>query len=199
MRDAKTESGGPGRPRSEAAREAVLRAAWTLLAERPLGTITVAEIARRSRVSKPTIYKWWPTKAALAVEAFFAFTALETPFPQAKSAALRLRRQLESLVAFYGGKAGEIVADIVSQGRTDPDTLEYFREHYLALRRGEARGILEEGIRNGEFAEDLDPEVALDMLYGPVYYRLLFAHAPLDKRFARKLADRALEAFRQRP
>ncbi len=192
----------PGRPRSEAARTAVLEATWKLLHRETLGNISMTEIARRSGISKPTIYKWWPTKAALAAETFFTYTSLETPFPQGRSAAMRLRAQLESLVAFYNGDAGKIVRDIIShassEAHSDTDTLKNFRERYLAKRRAEARTILTEGIQRGEFEHNLDCEMALDMLYGPIYYRLLIEHGPLDAQFAADLAQHVLDAIRCR-
>lgn len=189
---------GPGRPRSEAARSAVLEAAWDLLQRQALDSVSIMDIARQSGVSKPTIYKWWPTKAAVAAEAFFEFTSLETPFPKGSTAAIRLRRQIESLVEFYRGNPGKIVGDIISQGRADPETLESFKERYLAKRRGEARRILVEGVEHGEFEKDLDTEMALDMLYGPIYYRLLVTHGSLDREFARSLVDHVLDAIRHR-
>lgn len=193
-----TNTNGPGRPRSEAARSAVLSATWELLQQAPLDTVSIVDIAKRSGVSKPTIYKWWPTKAAVAVEAFFKFMSVETPFPQGETAALRLRRQMESMMDFYSGDAGKVVGDIISQGRSDPDTLANFKDRYLSKRRAEAGKIIHEGIAKGEFEKNLDTDMALDMLYGPIYYRLLVTDGPLDADFATALMDHVLDAIRYR-
>lgn len=193
-----TANNGPGRPRSEVARAAVLAATWALLERQPLDAVSIVDIARRSGVSKPTIYKWWPNKAAVAAEAFFEFMSVETPFPRGATAAIRLRRQIESLVDFYSGDAGKVVGDIISQGRSDPDMLENFKDRYLSRRRAEARKILEQGVEHGDFEENLDTDMALDMLYGPIYYRLLVTDGALDKKFAKALMDHVLDAIRYR-
>ena len=188
----------PGRPRSEAAREAVLTATWRLLAAHNLDKISVTEIARHSGVSKPTIYKWWSSKAALAADAFFSFASLESPCPRGRSAATRLKNQINSLVSFYDGDAGRIVRDIIAHGPSDPDTLRSFRRDYLEKRRAQGGLILQHGIDRGEFAEGLNVETALDMLYGPIYYRLLVEHAPLDQSFAASLVAYVLAAISHR-
>jgi hypothetical protein len=96
---------------------------------------------------------------------------------------------MRRLTEAFSGKIGHTVAVLIAEGQADPELAEALRSRWLSVRRTEARKILELGIECGELREDLDPEVAVDILYGPIYYRLLVGHAPLDEKFADALAD----------
>jgi hypothetical protein len=96
---------------------------------------------------------------------------------------------MRRLTEAFGGRMGRTVAALIAEGQADPELAEALRLRWLSVRRAEAREILELGIERGELREDLDLEVAVDVLYGPIYYRLLVGHAPLDADFADALAD----------
>lgn len=194
-----SEDRAPGRPRSRAAEQAVLKATWSLLKQRPLQDLTIAEIARESGVSKPTIYKWWESKAAIAIDAFFAGSRPQIEFTEHESAAVALQEQVLALVRFYRGETGRIVTDLLAEGRRDPKLLEYFREGFLKRRREAARRVIERGIAQGELDPELDIELALDLIYGPVYHRLVWGHHPLSERFGRAIVAQALRGLQIRP
>jgi hypothetical protein len=78
---------------------------------------------------------------------------------------------------------GQIVATVIGAGQSEPEILEAFRAHWIEPRRVEARRLLRQAIKNGEIRADLDPDTVLDLLYGPLYLRLLLKHAPLDENF----------------
>jgi hypothetical protein len=101
---------------------------------------------------------------------------------------------MQSLVAAFSGEYGRIVSQIIAEGQADPETLASYRERFIAHRRKVARAILQRGKQSGEFAPDLDPELALDILYGAIYFRLLVKHQPLDQQFAEALPKWALKA-----
>jgi AcrR family transcriptional regulator len=179
----------PGRPRSERARRAILRAANELLEGEGFAAVTVEAIAERAGVSKATVYRGWPNKAAVVMDGFFSTVSSEVPFPHTGHAREDIRLHMRRLTEAFSGKIGRTVAVLIAEGQADPELAEALRSRWLSVRRTEARKILELGIECGELREDLDPEVAVDILYGPIYYRLLVGHAPLDENFADALAD----------
>ena len=179
----------PGRPRSERARRAILQAANELLESEGFAAATVEAIAERAGVSKATVYRWWPNKAAVVMDGFFSTVSSEVPFPHTGHAREDIRLHMRRLTEAFSGKIGHTVAVLIAEGQADPELAEALRSRWLSVRRTEARKILELGIECGELREDLDPEVAVDILYGPIYYRLLVGHAPLDENFADALAN----------
>jgi AcrR family transcriptional regulator len=179
----------PGRPRSERARRAILQAANELLEGEGFAAVTVEAIAERAGVSKATVYRWWPNKAAVVMDGFLSTVSSEVPFPHTGHAREDIRLHMRRLTEAFGGKIGRTVAALIAEGQTDPELAEALRSRWLSVRRAEAWEILELGIERGELREDLDLEVAVDVLYGPIYYRMLVGHAPLDDDFADALAD----------
>jgi AcrR family transcriptional regulator len=179
----------PGRPRSERARRAILQAANELLDGEGFAAVTVEAIAERAGVSKATVYRWWPNRAAVVMDGFLSIVSSEVPFPHTGHAREDIRIHMRRLAEAFSGKIGRTVAALIAEGQSDPELAEALRSRWLSVRRAEAREILELGIERGELREDLDPEVAVDVLYGPIYYRMLVGHAPLDDDFADALAD----------
>jgi AcrR family transcriptional regulator len=179
----------PGRPRSERARRAILQAANELLESEGFTAVTVEKIAERAGVSKATVYRWWPNRAAVVMDGFLSTVSSEVPFPHTGHAREDIRLHMRRLTEALSGKIGQTVAALIAEGQADPELAEALRSRWLSVRRAEAREILELGIERGELREDLDPEVAVDILYGPIYYRLLVAHAPVDEDFAGILAE----------
>jgi AcrR family transcriptional regulator len=191
-----------GRPRDEAARAAILRSANTILEKKGIGGFTIEAVAARAGVAKTTIYRWWPSKGALAMAGFLAETAPKTPYPNTGSALVDLISQLRRVAAVYGGKTGRVLAAILAEGQRDPNTIAAFIEGYARPRREEAKAILSAGIERGELRAEIDLEATLDALYGPIYYRLLVPLAPLDPEWAETMATHVffgLLTFRPTP
>jgi AcrR family transcriptional regulator len=189
----------PGRPRSERAHRAILRAANELLESDGFAAVTVEAIAERAGVSKATIYRWWPNRAAVVMDGFLSIVSSEVPFPHTGHAREDIRIHMRRLAEAFGGKMGRTVAALIAEGQADPELAEALRSRWLSIRRTEAREILELGIERGELRDDIDPEVAVDVLYGPIYYRMLVGHAPLDGDFADALADHAFAGLAVSP
>jgi AcrR family transcriptional regulator len=179
----------PGRPRSERARRAILQAANELLESEGFAALTVEAIAERAGVSKATVYRWWPNKAAVVMDGFLSTVSSEVPFPHTGHAREDIRLHMRRLTKALGGKMGRTVAALIAEGQADPELTEALHSRWLSVRRAEVKEILEQGMARGELREDIDPEVAVDSLYGPIYYRLLVGHAPLKEDFADALAD----------
>jgi AcrR family transcriptional regulator len=177
-----------GRPRDTVAKIAILRAANELLEERGIAGFTIEGVAKRAGVAKTTIYRWWPTKGALAIAGFLAETAPKISYPNSGSILSDLTEQLKRVAVVYGGATGRVLSAIIADGQRDPHTITAFIEGYARPRREEAKAILKAGIERGELRPDLDLEVALDALYGPIYYRMLVPVGPVSAAWMESLA-----------
>ncbi|HUC64050.1 MAG TPA: TetR/AcrR family transcriptional regulator [Stellaceae bacterium] len=186
---------GPGRKRDEATRHAILRAAYETLEAEGYGGFTIEAVAARSGAAKTTIYRWWPSKGALAIDSFLDLYKREVPFPRTHSASEDLKANLRLMAKIWGGQYGRLIAGIIAAGQSDVTTLERYRERLVKPRREEGRGVLQRGIDNGEFRPDIDIEAALDALYGPFYGRLLAWLEPLDPTWAERLCDTVLRGL----
>jgi AcrR family transcriptional regulator len=185
-----------GRPRSEASRKAILRAASELLLEHGLQTISMDAVAERAGASKATIYRWWPSKELLALDALFSDWA---PSAGASYDTGSLSGDLLALTRPWARKLaakpyGPVIAALVTSAHSDPGFAEVYRTRFLEPRRDPARVIFNRAIERGEIPADTDVEVALDLLYGPFYHRVLHGHAPLTDRFTRAIVDHVVTA-----
>ncbi len=183
-----------GRPRSSAAasHETILDAVYQLLHKRSIRDLTVEEVAKRAKVGKPTIYKWWPNKAALVLNMFEERMAAKLLVPNAKSGEDAIRTQLIELIRLLNGFFGKVAADIISEGQSDPSVLQEYRDRYVSKRRAFTLEVIRQAYACGEFKRPVDPELLIDMLYGPIYYRLLLRHRPIDEQFGNDLLDHVL-------
>ncbi|HEY0805395.1 MAG TPA: TetR/AcrR family transcriptional regulator [Pseudonocardiaceae bacterium] len=188
----------PGRPRSDRSRAAVLRAASELMHEVGLRAMTTDEIAGRSGTSKATIYKWWPNKHAVAVEAFLSEMITESPDPDTGSAHEDFRLALRGLMHFYASPSGRIFAQLVAEAQFDPAVAVELRDRLVGSRRRLVRGIWDRGVARGELSPDVDPEVAMDLVFGPAMYRLVAGHAPLEETAADQIVDAAIRGLAAR-
>ena len=176
-----------GRPRSEKSRQAILGAARELLLKQGLNSISMDAVAERAGTSKATIYRWWPSKELLALDALFREWE---PAPPDRRDTGSLAGDLLALIRPWarqlaGKPYGRVIAALVSKAQTDPQFAEEYRARFVEPRRDQARVIFVRAIERGEIPADTDIEVALDLLYGPFYHRLLHGHAALTDSFAR--------------
>jgi AcrR family transcriptional regulator len=169
-----------GRPRSEPARLAILAAAGGLMLEGGLAAATMDAIAARAGVSKATLYKWWPSRGAVALDGFLDRVAQTLAIPAGMTAAEGLTWQLGALIRiFRDTAAGPLMRALVTAAQSDPDIARSLRERWLAPRRAVSLEILRTGAERGEIRPGLDHEAIIDQLFAPVYHRLFFEHAPL--------------------
>ena len=185
-----------GRPRSEKARAAILRAARELLREGGPAAVTMEGVAARAGVGKPTVYRWWPDRHAVAMAALMDSDAPEAPERRARSSIQALKLQLRAIAERFATPTGRHVTTMIAASDSETEFSKAFRNHFVLARRAEGRVLLEQAIRDREVRRDLDVEVALDLLYGPLFFRLLMGHAPLDEAFVDRsllLALRGLE------
>jgi AcrR family transcriptional regulator len=185
-----------GRPRSEKARSAILEAAAELLLQRGLGAVSMDEVAERAGVSKATIYRWWPSKETLALDALVAWAAARAPARDTGS----LRGDVLALVRGWVREVrrrpfGPVIAALILEAQSDPTFAEAYRTHFVEPRRAAMRAAFRRARERGEVPADVDVEVAMDLLYGAVYHRLLHGHAPLTDRFADDVVELALNGI----
>jgi len=180
-----------GRPRSERAHKAILEAAGELLLQSGLEAVAMDAIATRAGVSKATIYRWWPTKESLALDAIHhEWTAAHPETAGSGSLRVDLYSLLRPWIQLLNDRPyGRVVAAILAKVQTDAAFAEEYRTRFLGRRRQRAREIMHRAIESGEIAAGTNVELALDLLYGPVYHRLLQGNAPLDEPFLRGVVE----------
>jgi AcrR family transcriptional regulator len=176
----------------------VLEAAADLLVEGGLSAATIEAIASRAGVSKVTIYKWWPSRGSVAIDAYFHRYRATADFGDSGDLAADLTGQIRLLLDAFRGRAGEIMAELIGQAQTDPALAETVRSHWLEPRRTATAAVLGRAIARGDVRRDIDVPVVMDQLYAPVYYRLMLRHEPLDDDLAAVLVQTMLDGITQR-
>ena len=186
----------PGRPRSEQARQAILRTTLKILGKNGFSDFKIEEVAAHASVGKATVYRWWPNKGALIADAFASSTTRKLRFPDTGSVYTDMSQQMRQLIKVFRSRRGRIVSAILAAGQSDKDLIEAFRERFLWPRRREAYATLRRGIERGELRRDLDPDLLLDSLYGPIYMRFLIQHDRLTPEFVDRLCELVLAGVR---
>jgi AcrR family transcriptional regulator len=185
MSKAKSKPVTIGRPRSEAAvsHAAIMDAVYGLLKEKP-------------GVGKPTLYKWWSSKAALIMAMFHERFGGILEVPEATTAEEAVRTRVSHLIAQCNGLFGKVVADLIAEGQGDPPILKELYESHIRPRRASALADIERGIASGEFLAGTDSELLLDAIVAPVYLRLLLRHHALTEEYGKQVIDQALLGVR---
>jgi AcrR family transcriptional regulator len=186
----------PGRPRSEQARVAILRSTLKLLGKNGFSELNIESVAAHAGVGKATVYRWWPNKAALIADAFAISTSRKLRFPDTGSVRTDMSQQMSQLIKIFRSRRGRIVSAILAGGQSDKDLIAAFRERFLWPRRHEAYATLRRGILRGELREDVDLDLVLDSLYGPIYMRFLIRHDKLTPDFVDSLCELVLGGAR---
>ena len=183
---------GRGRPRDEVARSRILEAALEILEEASFEEATTDAIAERAGASKATIYRWWPNKAAVAIEALRDVVAQELPFPDTGDLREDIRIQLQNFVKLLNGRRGRAVRAFIAAAQSDADVSAAFRSVWIKARRDQTKVVLDRHKQEGRLPKQIDLDVLLDLLYGPFYFRLLAGHGPLTSAYADSIAELAL-------
>jgi AcrR family transcriptional regulator len=190
-----------GRPRSETAvsHAAIMDAVYELLREKSARYLTMEAVAKRANVGKPTLYKWWPTKAALIMAMFHERLDRPSELPATVTAEAALRAWMRRLIHVVNGFFGKVVRELIAEGQSDPDILREFWGQHASLRRAAVVADVERGKTTGEFSADTNAELLVDAMVAPVYYRLLLRCAPLTEKYGNDLIDQALLGVRTKP
>jgi AcrR family transcriptional regulator len=178
-----------GRPRSSDTEKAILKAASEIVMATSLAEMTIEGVAERAGVGKASIYRRWPSKGALAFEAVVDTILTAEPTPDTGSLEGDLARVAESWVRLANlRRVGRTLAHFIAEVQSDPDLAVAWRERFVSRIRMERRPIIERAIARGEIPAGSDPELIMDLLYGPLYHRYLNGHLPFDESFARGVA-----------
>ena len=183
-----------GRPVSLEARQAVLDAAAHLLDDKGWTGFTIDEVARRSGVSKATIYKHWSGGLDVATDAYGQVVTDAVPTPASGDVVADLRSQIVRLADFYATPRGLVVVQLLAAATEDPRGGDVVRQKFFAPRRSAALALIQQGIGNGQLRADLDPDLTVDVLFGAMVFRLFNGEKPLRGKAAREVAATVLRA-----
>ena len=188
MSQAQSSTRRAGRPRSPAARHKALSAARGILAEMGFGHVTIEAVAALSGVGKPTIYRHWSNAGELVME------ALMSDLPESSSARqddviATLRSQLQRLVETFATTRGRQITMALAASDPESEMTKAFRHRVILSSRERGRDMIAAAVKRGEIAAPADVEVILDMIYAPLFFRLLVGHLPLDQAFSDNLGE----------
>lgn len=190
-------TGTPGRPRSEQARAAVLAATLRLVAEQGYPAATIKAVAAAAGVGRQTVYRWWPTKADLVLEAVVDQARRHTTPPPTGDAIADVRRTLQATFTLQNARPA--VTGLMAEATNDRDFAVRFQRELLAPRRALVRDLLLAGQRRGQIGADYDVDLAVDIVFGVMWYRALSGHAPVDATLADRLTDTLERLLGTRP
>ncbi|WP_109464171.1 TetR/AcrR family transcriptional regulator [Albibacillus kandeliae] len=179
----------PGRPRSAASRARALEAARTILMRDGMGKLTVEAVSAASGTGKPTIYRHWSNAQELAMEALISDTE---EMPETRGAPrAALIRQLDRLITAFGTTRGRQITLALASADPGSELTRAFRNRVILAARQDGREMIETFISLGRLQPPPDMEVLLDMIYGPLFFRLLVGHQPLDKELPSAIIETA--------
>jgi AcrR family transcriptional regulator len=187
------ERAAPGRPRDPAATDALLEVARKLVIRHGYGNVSIQMIAAAASVGRQTLYRRWPGKADLILEAFFASaTAVDDPGdgPVAKVLTRFLSNLFNNLK-----RDGPAIRSLIASAQNDPHFLQSFKQKFVHPRAEVVADILRRAVEAGELKRSADIEIAVTALHGAFWYRLLLGE-PLTPDFAGRLASSIIRGLR---
>ncbi len=187
-----------GRPPSgmAASHAVIMDAVYALLQEKSVRDLTMEAVAKRAGVGKPTLYKWWPTKATLVLAMLCERMAPKLEKPTVLTAEESLRFRARSLIKAFNGPFGRIVAGLMAEGQSEPAVLQEFFDRWISPRRNATITDLQRGKDTGELRSETEPELLNDAIFGAIYYRMLLRSGPLTRRFGEGLVEQVILGHR---
>ncbi len=162
-----------GRPRSEKSRKKILDSTNKLLLHMSVQELSIEAIAKKAKVGKTTIYRWWPNKAAVVMDALVNQPGMQTPMPVAQNNTQAIRMQIEKLTRLLHSNNGQTIAQLFSEAQGDEASLKIFEDGFLGPLIDAIEYSILQGQEDGEFRTDIDIKLAVDMICGPLFFRLL--------------------------
>jgi AcrR family transcriptional regulator len=199
MSDARPGSRAVGRPREARADQAIRAAALELMAEQGVQALRMGDVATRAGVGKATIYRRYRSKDELVADAVGGLVS-EIAVPDTGSTRSDLLALMNEAVELYSSSpAAGLMPTVVDEMSRNPRFAEIARDRFLTGRRAALREVFERGVGRGELRGDLDVELALDVLGGPLFYRLMITGGPIDARLATNVVELILRGFAPAP
>src|SRR4051795_9127391 len=184
-----------GRPRDARAGRAILTATLQLMAERGVRDLRMDDIAERADVGKAAIYRRYRSKDALVTDAVRTLVS-EIAIPDTGSTRADLLGLMGDAVEVYNGRlAARLMPSLVDEAHRNPELASTLRDEFLTGRRAALSAVLKRGVRRGDLRRNLDIELALDVLGGAIFYRLLVTGGPIDQRLADGVVELILRGF----
>lgn len=162
-----------GRPRSEVSRQAILDATWKLLLHTSVKDISIEAIAKKANVGKTTIYRWWPNKVSVVLDAVNGQMMFPPAVISGDNAKELMLGQLERFGKTLKGRTGRIITEVFAESQGSQDLLEIYYKNFMLQHEEILANIIEQGKQSGEFAMNADTALVVDMIYGSVFYRLM--------------------------
>lgn len=187
---------GPASSRRGRTRRAVLDAAAALMTEGGLAATTIDAIRDRSGVSKTTIYKHWPNRLCVAVDAFAERLATDARLPDTGTARGDFREQIRRVSAFYSSPVGSVFAQLLANAMQDPVASRWLQARFMESRQRGTQELWNRAVSRGEVQKDIDPDLAMDLVFGPVMWRLVSGRRPLTEDEADTIANCVLNGLR---
>lgn len=184
-----------GRPRSEKSHKAVMEATRKLLMQTSVQKLSIEAIAKKAGVGKTTIYRWWPNKSAVVMDAILSQATYNNTLATPRNAVEAVTAQLEKLAKQLKGKNGRIVAEILGEAQSDPESLKYFTQIFLQSRYDKLYAYIEGGKKTQEFSQDINTDIAIDTVLGPIFFRLVSGQ-DMDDDFIAEMTVLLLKALR---
>jgi AcrR family transcriptional regulator len=185
----------PGRPRSERAQKDILESAYKLLKTKGISSVSAQEIAHGAGVSTATLYRWWNTKEEIMFDACFEHVKPALSVKEKGSPLERLRDEVVRGAGWLRSEDAKVMARLIAGIHGDRNLERTYLERFILPRRRMRLRLVEEAIARGELKPDTDPDLLIDALYGPLFYRWFQGHAPADRKFVEALADKIIPAF----
>jgi AcrR family transcriptional regulator len=187
-----------GRPRNPRIQQAILQAAVDLVFESGFKALSMDAIAGRAGVGRMTIYRRWPNKAAIIMDAFVARVDPNTLFLPARSYLESIRLQMRTMARAFRGRDGYLIRALLAEAQFDPELASALRERWTMPRRRMAIAYFEEGKKKGFLHPDADPNAIIDVLYAPIYYRLQMGTGPLTDAYIDEVFETAMRGLKAR-
>lgn len=194
----KKDSASRGRPRSERAQRAIVDAALSLLEEGGYSAATTEAIAARAGVAKTTIYRWWPNRAALLVDLLVTEAAKVAPPPETGDGLQALKRELKGVAVAINGMTGRLLSSLLGEAQTDPEVRNALLNRLFYPRTRYTAGAISRAQAAGDVRSDVPPHLAVDLILGPLFYRMFVQHAPVNEAIVKQVFQYALEGLRPR-
>ena len=162
-----------GRPRSEKSKNAILKATNSLLLRMSVQELSIEAIAKKAKVGKTTIYRWWPNKTAVVMDALISQPGIQSPLPTPKNNAEAVILQLDKLIRMLDSNNGDTIAQLFSEAQADEKAQKIFAGTFLTPLIDAIEYSIEQGIEKKEFRASLNTKMAVDMMCGPIFFRLM--------------------------
>jgi len=186
----------PGRPRSEQARRAVLDATRDLIHEGGYAAATIEAIAARAGVAKTTIYRWWPNRPTLVVDVVMEVAEKRVPRPVGRDALRALRTEMRGIASVSNTLLGKMLTSLLGEAQHDPAVRAALVDGIFDPRSAASARAVRQARDEGALRKDVHPDLAVDLLVGPLFYRMFVGHRPVTQEFVEQVFHNVLAGLR---